>query len=160
MASTTGPIPILSLTILQKSKMIWSAQLGLNLDYYLTRCFHLELGSKMGLYGNHVDHVQRIYNGYGDAYIFPGASAEYVNVRHNDVDVAFLGELRAGMAYRVGCHWRLAGGYRAIAASGVALATNQLPFGRAFNNLASVGKIDRNGDLILHGAYAGVEFAW
>ncbi len=134
-------------------------QLGLNLDYYVTRSVQLEVGTKFGLLGNRMTQNQQVFNDFGYGYVIPGAPEE-LNIRSDKTDVAFLGEFRAGLAYKVNCNWRITGGYRAIALSGVALATNQLPFGRSFTNLTSISDIDRNGDLILHGAYGGIEFAW
>jgi len=134
-------------------------QLGLNLDYYLTRALVLEAGSKFGFYGNRMSQVQRIYNGFGDAYVSPGTPQD-IFIRSNDQDISFLGELRVGLATKIGCHWRFSGGYRAMALSGVALSTNQLPFGRTYTDLVGIANIERNGDLILHGAYGGLEFAW
>ncbi len=81
-------------------------------------------------------------------------------VQSEEDDVAFLGELRVGFGYEVGCHVRFTGGYRAVAASGVATALGQLDHGRTLGRLASVADIDTDDSLVLHGAYVGTEFAW
>lgn len=137
------------------------AQLGLNLNYCLTDCLSLDGGTKFGLFGNHVGHRQFILNGTDYAYIAgAGGVEENIDITEDDEDVAFLGEFRLGAAYKIGCHWRLSGGYRVLALSGVGLATDQLPYARSYTDLRKVGDIDRSGSLILHGAYAGVEFCW
>lgn len=136
------------------------AQLGLNLNYALTDCLSFDAGTKFGLFGNHIGHRQFIQNGNDYAYVQGGGVEENIDITEDKEDVAFLGELRMGAAYKIGCHWRLSGGYRVLALSGVGLATNQLPYARSYTDLRKVGDIDRNGSLILHGAYAGVEFCW
>ncbi len=73
-------------------------------------------------------------------------------------DVAFLGELDAGLSYQIGSHWRITGGYRVAAFSGIALAPSQIPLD--FTDLASAAYVDDHDSLILHGTYAGVEFTW
>ena len=134
-------------------------QLGLNMDYYLTRCFNIEAGTKFGIFGNDMNVYQRIYNSYGDAYI-DSTSPQFLSINENDTDVSFLGELRAGIGYKIGCHWRLTGGYRVLAATCMALPENQLAYGRVTADLAHLRTIDNDASLILHGAYAGLEFAW
>ena len=79
-------------------------------------------------------------------------------------DVAFLGELRLGGAYTLRHNsggrpiWRLYGGYRAVALTGVALPTNQIP--ADFSDVVGVANIKSNGSMILHGLQAGVELAY
>lgn len=138
---------------------LYGFQLGLNLNYCLSKCLQLEFGSKMGFYANHITNYQRIFNTTGPAYVNPGAARDYT-VNSSRDDIAFLGELRAGVGYKLGCHWRLTGGYRAVAASNVALPLDQLPVGRTLGSLDYAHKINHDASLILHGAYAGLEFAW
>lgn len=134
-------------------------QLGCNMEYNFTCCTSFIAGTKFGLYGNHMDVYQRIYNNSGHAYIDPLTPQNYtINV--DDTDVAFLGEVRLGLARQVGCHWRLSGGYRAVAVSGVASAPHQMPVGRMLPALLDNPVVYRDGDLILHGGYGGVEYAW
>ena len=134
-------------------------QLGCNLDYNSSKCFSLDIGSKFGLYGNHINHYQRIFNSNGPAYVLPTMPQDYT-VRSSKDDVAFLGELRAGVGYKVGKHVRLTGGYRVVAASGIATTTDQLRYGRELGALWKVADVDNDHDLVLHGAYAGMDFAW
>ena len=74
--------------------------------------------------------------------------------------MAFLGELRAGVGLKLGCNWRVTGGYRVVGANCVALPENQLAYGRVTRRLDHLKSIDNNDSLVLHGAYAGLEFAW
>ncbi len=135
-------------------------QLGLNMDYYLSNRLQFETGSRFGLYGNNVSVNQRVYTDFGNGQVGTAGALQDFDIHTSDQVVSFLGEIRAGLAYKLGCHWRVTGGYRGLAASRVALATNQIPFGRSFNGITKANQVQSNGDLILHGAYAGLEFAW
>lgn len=135
-------------------------QLGLNLDYYLTRCFHLDVGSRFGLYANHVSGYQRIFNGNGPAYVQTLAGDVDFTFQSQEDQLAYLGELRAGIGYKIGRNARLAFGYRAISASGVAIAADQFRDFRETQVPNKVRDIDTDGSLLLHGAYAGLDFAW
>ena len=135
-------------------------QLGLNLDYYLSRCLHLDIGTRFGIYANHVSHYQRAYNATGDAYIPLAAGDVPFNVQSSEDEIAFLGELRAGIGYKIGCHARLALGYRAVSAAGVAIAADQIRDGRESQAVWKIADVDSDGSLLLHGAYGGIDFAW
>ena len=75
-------------------------------------------------------------------------------------DVAFLGDLFAGVSYDLTQCWRITCGYRATVASGVALATSQIPRDAEFANMVYSPTLDSNDSLVLHGGYAGLEFNW
>jgi hypothetical protein len=47
-------------------------------------------------------------------------------------------------------------GYRVLAATGIGLADNQIP--PYLNDIPTIQDIDRNGSLILHGAFAGLTY--
>jgi hypothetical protein len=136
---------------------LYGFQLGLNLNYCITQCLQLDFGSKFGFYANHMTNYQSVFNTTGPAYV--GAAQEFT-VNSSRDDIAFLGELRAGAGYKIGDHCRLTGGYRAVAVTNVALPLDQLPEGRTLGSLNYAHKIHHDASLILHGAYAGLEFAW
>lgn len=134
-------------------------QLGNELEYSLSCKWTLDMGVKLGLYGNNIKHVSEIGGGYGVATIDNGpfaGRAFYVNNRKKDV--AFLGEARIGLQYCINPCWTATLGYRAFAVTGVALPSEQIyPDLRGIND---VEIIDSNGSLILHGGYAGLEYCW
>ena len=49
-------------------------------------------------------------------------------------------------------------GYRVVAATGIGLADNQIP--PYLNDIPAIQDIDRNGNLLLHGAFAGVTYCF
>lgn len=133
-------------------------QLGGAADFLITQRLRSFATLKFGLYGNHINHTSQVFGGAGHAYINnPGS--EYDGVAYNlnsyKNDVAFLGELNLGGSFQVSERVRLIGGYRAVAVTGVALDTEQIP--QYFGDVAGVRNIDSNGSLILHGAFGGLE---
>lgn len=135
-------------------------QLGGNASWFATRCFSINSGAKVGLFANQMNMNQAIYgsNGYATVgAVGPWAGQAY-NVSSSATRISMLGELDLGASYQV-CRWmKVTGGYRVVAVSGVALTENQIP--TYFAGLDDVREIDSNGDLLLHGAYAGLEFCF
>ena len=135
-------------------------QVGGNASWFATRRFSVNSGAKVGLFANQMNMNQSIYgsNGYATVgAVGPWAGQAY-NVSSDDTRISMLGELDLGASYQV-CSWmKVTGGYRVVAVSGVALTENQIP--TYFAGLDDVSEIDSNGDLLLHGAYAGLEFCW
>jgi hypothetical protein len=133
-------------------------QIGGRADRYFWNCLGVHIGSKLGIYNNHVQHRQKICGGNGLAYV-TGTGEDYM-IDSSDNNVAFVGELFAGVSYDLGPCWRLTGGYRAITACGVGLSTSQFPRDREFASIVRSGQIDTSDCLLLHGAYFGVEYNW
>ena len=134
-------------------------QLGCLFDWQFSNRFSGQIGSKVGIYNNHMRHVQSVTGGAGGAIIDSGPYAGQVfGLDTKKDDVAFLGEIDAGVSYCVNSNWRLTGGYKVIGISGYATAMNQIP--RSYDDLAAAGLIQNDDSLILHGAYIGAEFCW
>jgi hypothetical protein len=129
-------------------------QMGANVDYMCTSCWSLFAYSNFGVYNNHMSQYQRVFeNGAGEIrFVNDGGDA---SVRSTKDDIAFLGELRAGMGYQVSCNCRITAAWRAVAISGAALSVNQI---RPFDNQEIVSRIDSQGALIMHGLQVGSEF--
>ena len=135
-------------------------QLGVNVDYFLSRRLHLDLGSRFGFYANHITSSQRIYNAAGPAYLPLATGDVNFEFQSEEDEIAYLGELRAGLGYKIGRNSRLAFGYRAISASGVAIASAQFRDARVNQVPWKIQDINSDGSLLLHGVYAGLDFAW
>lgn len=134
-------------------------QLGCLFDYQFTCRLSGQLGSKVGIYNNHMRHVQSVTGDAGGADITAGPNAgQTYGLDTKKDDVAFLGEIDAGLAYCLNSNWRLSGGYKLLALSGYANPTKQLP--RSFDDLGAAGLIHNDDSLILHGAYVGAEYCW
>jgi hypothetical protein len=134
-------------------------QIGGVLDCSFWQNFSGHVTTKFGVYNNHMTIYQVIQGGNGASAVIntgPFAGQPFV-VDDSKDDVAYLGELDAGLAYNLSCKWRVTGGYRVAALSSVALAPSQIG---SFADLASAADIDNHDSLVLHGAYAGLEFVW
>jgi hypothetical protein len=139
---------------------LWGLQLGGRGDWHWTPRFSVFTGAKFGLYGNYMEHHSRIYNVNGVAVVGPGnpLAGQSFDIPSNKTVAAFIGEIDLGINYRFAPRWSAMLGYRAVAISGVAYATEQIPGNLA--DLPGVESIDNNANMILHGAYAGVTFGW
>lgn len=134
-------------------------QVGGRMDHYVYRKLSINGGSKFGLFGNHIKHNQSM--GSGDGFLATNInSGEGYRFNVSDNEVAFIGELFAGASYDVCCNWRITGGYRAVAACGVARSTSNIPRAGEFGSQERYRATDSNDCLLLHGAYAGVEYNW
>ena len=135
-------------------------QLGAAANYQATCNFSLYCDGKFGIYGNHIQHTSNIFGQGGFATVAAGLpyAGQNFDIKSTKNDVAFVGELRLGGAYNFRPNWRLYGGYRVIALTGLALPTNQLPAN--FADTLGVSEVKSNGSMILHGLQAGIEFAF
>ena len=124
-------------------------QIGLRGDYYCTDDVSFFAVPKLGVYGNEINHRAQLYSGNGDVGF---------DINSNEDDVSILAQIDLGLSWQFAPRWRAFGGYRAIAVSGIALSDDQFPaFLAATDELED---IDTNGDLILHGAFAGAELTF
>lgn len=132
-------------------------QVGARAEYAFHPCVVLYLVPKVGLYGNHIRQSQRVIRGTGDiAYDSQGREFDLQSTKD---DVSMLGELDLGLAVRLTTCISARMGYRVIGISGVALSDNQIPH-PDMDDYAGILDIDSNGSVLLHGGYAGLEFAF
>ena len=129
-------------------------QLGWTMDYSYCCRWNVFLNSSFGIFDNHMTQWQRMWSGGGGAVQFAG-TGESFNVRSNKDNVSFLGELRAGVAYDLTCHWRAVAAYRAVAMTGIATSTGQIPDN--FSSRAEVAEINSDNSLVVHGVQVGAE---
>ncbi len=128
-------------------------QVGWTTDYCWGK-WNLFCNSTFGIFNNHMNSTQQMWSGGGGEVRFTGDGSTF-NVRSSKDSVAFLGELRVGTAYEISCHWRAVVAYRAVALTGLATASAQLQ--SDYTNSASVGLIDSDNSVIIHGAQVGAE---
>ena len=110
--------------------------------------------TKMGVYGNHARFNSDLGTRNDSAYVSSGPfTGDNYMISSSKTDVAFIGELGTGVNYRLTPKWSGIVGYRAIAASGVATAVNQLPI--QMSHLGNAANFNNNSSLILHGVNLG-----
>jgi hypothetical protein len=61
-----------------------------------------------------------------------------------------------GLDWQFQPNWTLSAGYRVLVASGIGLADHQIP--PYIVDIPEIADIDHNGQLVLHGVFAGLEW--
>lgn len=139
---------------------LFGAQIGM-LANYSHRSWNLYGGAKVGVFGNHINHRSRIYGAAGNAYIdnnlSPNDGREF-DIRTHRNSLSFLCELDLGASYQITQRLSVRGGYRALALTGMALSTDQIP--QNFEDLGVIASTQASSSVVLHGAYIGGEFVW
>jgi putative beta barrel porin BBP7 len=131
-------------------------QFGCDFSYTMCGNWRLFAAPKLGIYNNHVQHDFGLRRGDGvvaNPTAASGMAGTYPVQSSEDV-VSFLSEIDLGVDWQVAPHWSVFLGYRVIFATGIALADNQVP--TYVVDIPEIADIDTNGDLVLHGAFAGV----
>ncbi len=128
-------------------------QLGMNMNYCVACRWNLFADSTFGLYNNHMTMYRRVYGPTGYAqFIQEGRDARINSTKD---DLSFLGELRLGGSYDISCNWRAVLAYRAVAITGVGLASGQIA--SDMSNWSEAARINSDSSIIIHGVQAGVE---
>jgi hypothetical protein len=128
------------------------AQIGGIFNYCTGKRASLYALSKMGIYCNHARFNSDLGTRSGHSAYVTNTGEDYV-ISSTKNDVAFIGELGTGLNYRLSPKWSGSFGYRAIVASGVATAVDQLPIN--MSHLGNAANFDNNAALILHGVNLG-----
>ncbi|NNE00440.1 MAG: BBP7 family outer membrane beta-barrel protein [Pirellulaceae bacterium] len=136
---------------------LFGYQFGSRLTYCLSKRMQLNVGGKMGLYGNDVNIRQRMGTLTTAAYL-TASGTDDIDTDESDTVFSALGELDLGLGYRLNNAWTVEGGYRLIAACGVATAPGSIL--NDFSSMAAVEAIDADDCLILHGGYVGLAYNW
>ena len=142
---------------LDTSNTLLGVQVGGRTEVCLTQRLRFAGGTRLGLFNNRITARQnsRILGG---ALATIAATGDIYDFESQKDDVAFIGELDAGLIYQLNNKARLNIGYRAMSVAGVALAVDQFPYD--FSNVAEINRIKSNGQLLLHGGYAGLEWCY
>lgn len=140
------------------SNDLYGAQIGVGGSYKFSPKWRLFADGKFGLFGNHMDSTYDIYRGapnYQHAQPTPGSQAVgSYPVDGSGTAVSFLTEAKAGLSWNFWNNWSAQIGYRVVVVSNVAFAENQ--FLHWVVDFPELQTMRHNGDLILHGAFAGI----
>jgi hypothetical protein len=129
-------------------------QLGCRAQYKVGRSLGFFAEPRVGIFWNHIEHEQRLATGSGVVAVDPAGRPFLINSEKDDF--AAIGQLDVGLSYDIGCHLTLYTGYRLVAASGVALATDQIP--QYMSDLTGIENVDNNGHVFLHGVQVGLSW--
>ena len=133
-------------------------QIGSNANWMFGCKWSAFCDTTLGIYGNNANMSQAVYGG-GSGMVTWDGSGNAVSVMAKKTDVSFLGEMRAGVGYQVGCNCRVTAAYRVMAITGVALANEQIP--SVWSDSSYVARqFDTNDSIVLHGLQTGVEWKY
>lgn len=133
-------------------------QAGARINYQPHARTRFFAAPKFGLYNNHISLDSSIGGPGGLAVVGPGNvfAGQAYDIHTSANQVAFLGEIGVGADIYITQCWALTVGYRAVTACGVAQPFNQIP--QNFAGLNDAADINRSGCVLIHGAYAGLNY--
>lgn len=140
-------------------------QLGFDMHYPLSQCLEIVCTPKIGLYNNHLHNRFDAYRGDGaifapnpDPPVGDPVPGKYPVISSDD-RFAVLSQLDARIQWHLTPRWQVYLGYRLISVSEIGLADTQFP-PYVVDIVDAIAHIDSNGDLLLHGAFAGTSVAF
>ena len=136
------------------SNDLFGFQFGFDMGYQVLPSCRLFAAPKFGVYNNHIDHyfVARLSDGTVGTVTSP--AGETFPSQSNTNVLSFLTQIDVGLDWQLTQRLSAQMGYRVIVATGMALADHQIP--HFVNDIPEYRNIKHNGDLFLHGAFAGV----
>ena len=139
---------------IQMDNQLLGFQLGANMNYCVASRWNVFWDTNFGLYNNHINAYQRMYNPINGPATFVQDGRNATVLASTDV-VSFLGEMRIGGGYLFTNHLRGILAYRALGITGVALAPDQIK--PEYSNWADTALINSGGSIVIHGIQAGFE---
>jgi hypothetical protein len=135
-------------------------QLGGGINYCVTDRFQTYAIARFGVYGNHIEHFQRIYGPAGAATVNNGTfnGQEYV-IDAEDTDLAFVGQMDIGGRWALSQSWSVNFGYRLVGLTGVAIAEDNVAQGE-FQNVLGISDTQTQGAFLMHGGYVGATYCF
>ena len=144
--------------IINNTNTLLGFQIGGRNQVCLSDRLTLISAAKLGAFNNRINSSQCICDSNGNFAYRTALGVDDYNYTSTKNDLALLGELDMGLAYRFSQSARATFGYRVLGVNGLALAPSQIP--RNFANDAEINSINSNNSLILGGGYAGLEFCY
>ncbi|PNY37383.1 hypothetical protein C2E31_07570 [Rhodopirellula baltica] len=138
---------------------LYGYQFGSQLSYAIGCRLMLNVGGKVGIYGNDARVRHWIGNDMVMAYTdSQGAGAGDLYSDKSDVNLAGLGELDFGLGYRICNRFTATCGYRVLTACGVATSIGSMP--AEYTSVESAGRVRADDCLMMHGGYVGFNYNW
>lgn len=137
---------------------LFGTQIGFQLDWQTASGMRFYLAPQTGLYVNYIENRLRLYR--GDGFIASPTAGSGVPggfpISSDTTAFSVLAQLDMGLEWQISRRWTAGIGYRVVAVSGIGLADMQIP--TYVVDLPEIAEIDHNGDLLLHGALASLEW--
>ncbi len=129
-------------------------QIGAYLNYQVCDRFGIFAIPKVGVFGNHIEGSNLMELSDGTVARFT-ANGDALNFNNTKNVCSLMASIDVGFNVALTCHWSWIGGYRVVLATDMALGDNQIP--QFFADEAGWKNINSNGDLVLHGAFTGLQ---
>ena len=138
---------------------LFGYQFGSQLTYCVGCRLMVNVGGKIGVYGNDAEFAHWIANDMTTAYTdSQGAGPGDIYTRESANSLAGLGEFDLGIGYRLSNRCSVTGGYRILSACGVVTSVGGMP--TEYTSVASAGSVRADDCFTLHGAYVGFNYNW
>jgi hypothetical protein len=145
----------------QTTNNLIGAQIGFNVEYRLWNRLRLFVTPKIGIFDNYVtnDFRANMIDGSGNSVnaVCTTYNMTYPVESHGNI-FSVLSQIDVGLDWQISQRLSARLGYRLVAVTGVALADNQIP--PYLNDIPAIQDIDRNGSLLVHGAFAGLTYCF
>jgi opacity protein-like surface antigen len=140
---------------------LFGFQLGAGLSYCITNRLTAYVIGKSGIYDNHVTALQRVYGTQGNAVINTGSFAgqDFVVRTAGRETLGVSGQMDFGGRWNVCNNWSVNFGYRVLGIAGVATTDVNLNKNQ-FHDVDGIANVQRTGNFLLHGAFAGATYCW
>jgi hypothetical protein len=146
----------------QTENNLFGGQIGFNVNYQLCNRLRFFVKPTVGLFDNYINNYCNadMIDATGTRYI--ATSSLYPNmtypVQSHCNQLSVLTQIDVGLDWQITQNLSARFGYRLVAATGIGLADNQIP--PYLYDVPAIQDIDRNGNLLLHGAFAGVTYCF
>ena len=141
---------------------LWGGQIGCNLNYCVCPRWSVFVTPKVGLYDDYTTLHYNLFATGPNGQCWQASSPTYPGVNYpvcrSTNSFAVMTQIDVGTTWAVTPCLGLTIGYRLVAVTGIALADNQVPTDA--NDTVAISQIDKNGSLILHGAFAGLTYSF
>lgn len=137
------------------SNTLIGAQIAGDLSYRVCN-WSLFFRPKVGIYNNRIKNRFAAYRGDGERFAPDFAGNPGFPVESTTDTVSFLTEFDTGVEWHFHPQWSTHVGYRATIVTGIGLTEDQIP--HYLVDTPIIADIDHNGQLILHGGYAGITY--
>jgi hypothetical protein len=140
----------------QVTNNLIGGQLGFNAGWYFHPSCRLFIAPKLGIYNNHIEQYANLTLGDGTVATVTTPSNGAFPVKSTKNALSFLTQMDVGLDWQLTQRFSAQVGYRVMVATGMALADHQIP--HYINDTPEFAHVATNGELILHGAFAGASF--
>lgn len=137
-------------------------QFGFNLDWRFADKWKFFFTPKFGFYNNNINENYDLYVIGTTGTHYQGSSQNYTNpnypVNASCNQFSCMTQIDIGLDWQFSSHVSAQIGYRFVGATNIGLADNQIPI--YATDTQAISQINRNGDLTLNGAFAGLSFTF